>query len=112
MGVRHGEVHRCFGASGGVSSGGVLDDLHVDAEGGGVLGEVLAVAAVDPGPCGSSRGGGLVERSLLSWRGYTVRIVDDTGEELGTYTSRVSASATRVGAEGAPALRTRSGRGC
>jgi hypothetical protein len=48
MGVRHGEVHRCFGASGGVSSGGVLDDLHVDAEGGGVLGEVLAVAAVDP----------------------------------------------------------------
>lgn len=25
------------------------------------------------------------ERNLSSWRGYTVRIVDDTGEELGTY---------------------------
>ncbi|MEU2775510.1 RHS repeat-associated core domain-containing protein [Streptomyces sp. NPDC007162] len=25
------------------------------------------------------------ERNLSNWRGYTVRIVDDTGEELGTY---------------------------
>lgn len=25
------------------------------------------------------------KRNLPSWRGYTVRIVDDTGEELGTY---------------------------
>jgi hypothetical protein len=73
--------------------------VHVDVEGGGVLDEVLAVTAVDPDLADRVAGGGdLVERNLSSWRGYNVRIVDDTGEELGTYTSRVSASTTRVGA--------------
>ncbi|MFG2732514.1 hypothetical protein [Streptomyces canus] len=48
--------------------------------------EVLAVAAVDADLADRVKGGGdLVERNLSSWRGYTVRSVDDTGEELGTY---------------------------
>jgi hypothetical protein len=51
-----------------------------------VFDEVLAVTAVDPDLADRVAGGGdLVERNPSSWRGYTVRIVDDTGEELGTY---------------------------
>ena len=80
---------------GRVSSGDALDDFHVDAEGGGVLDEVLAVAAVDPDLADRVKGGGdLVERNLSSWRGHTVRIVDDTERSSAPTTSEIPASTT------------------
>lgn len=60
------------GQNGKSPGGGVAaDDVHVDAGGGGVLDEVLAVATVDPGLCSSSNQVSWLAQSSR-WRNSTL----------------------------------------